>query len=133
MYIYLLVQMIALSTHTHIYTRFVNLDYLITCKTKGVCCVALNFVSTNLLAIIPCDQRAHLVMNEQTEVIKILRESECFGLSSLNVKRVFVVMILPVFILFSWLPSIKSVAPFAKLANYFMLFAICGVIYYAGR
>lgn len=90
----------------------------------GVCCVALNFVSTNLLAIIPCDQRAHLVMNEETENIKILKESECFGLPSNNVKRVFVVMILPIFILFSWLPSIKSVAPFAKVANYFMLIPI---------
>jgi hypothetical protein len=135
------------------------------CLTQlGVCCVMLSFVATNLLAVAPCEVRAHLlthhtgggggegsssydsggegsyggvygygggggdsgmaeavVVGGDSTTLEIVHESACFGLRLLPAKRVFIALVLPVFIALSWLPSINALAPLAKVANFFML------------
>ena len=106
---------------------------VVTFAQLGVCCVMVNFCATNLLAILPCDSRNVIVLNEHTGDIKIREEAQCFGMPPLPAKRLLIWLILPIFIALSWLPSIKAIAPLAKAANYFMAFVIASVLFYAAR
>ena len=111
-----------------------SLVSLIVCLTQlGVCCVMINFVATNLLAILPCETESTLIMNPRDETIKILVEPRCFGREELSAKRFLIALIIPIFIGLSWLPSIKALAPLAKVANYFMMLTILLVLFYAAR
>jgi amino acid permease len=99
---------------------------VVCCLTQlGVCCVMLNFVATSLLAVAPCEVRAHLVVHLATDSVEIVNESACFGLRLLPAKRVFIALVLPIFVGLSWLPSINALAPLAKIANVFMLVYVC--------
>lgn len=100
----------------------------------AVCCVYVNFVATNLVAIAPCDERSRLVMDPTGSHVKILVEPKCFGMSSvLAQQRAFIALLLPVFCLLSFVPNIKALAPLAGVANFFMVITIGLVIFFAIR
>jgi len=127
-------QLAAVVSGSKFFGSFVSLTVCLT--QLGVCCVMVNFVATNILAILPCETRNRIVVthgNDEEEYIKIIEEPQCFGMEPLPAKRSIIGMVLPVFIALSWLPSMKALAPLAKVANYFMMFTILVIMFYAAR
>jgi len=120
---------IALSLVGPLTAKFVSV--CVCCAQLAVCIVFVSLISTNLAAVAPCAEKAHLVMDEHTEQIIIMREPDCFGLSPLALKRVMIVMVMPILMALSWLPSIRTLAPLANVANVLMLVTIFLVLFYS--
>ena len=94
----------------------------------AVCCVYMNFVATNLMAVAPCDKRARLTMDPTGQHVKVLVEPACFGMHSmLSIQRTFIALLLPVFVVLSFVPNIKALAPvsLALLALHLSLVTLC--------
>ena len=53
--------------------------------------------------------------------------------SMLSQQRAFIALLLPLFMVLSFVPSIKALAPLANIANVFMVVTILLVLFYAAR
>jgi hypothetical protein len=94
------------------------------CFTQlSVCCVFVNFVATNLLAVLPCAVGARAVEKHggsdgwhdhgvapwhRNSALETISEPRCFGLAPLPAKRLLIAAVLPVFVGLAWIKSMKT-------------------------
>lgn len=101
-----------------------NLVAMVACFTQlSVCCVTMNFVAANVLAILPCDTVSRAIEKHgksdgwhdhgvahlhRSSALEYITEPHCFGLDPLPAKRVLIAAVVPVFMVLSWIQNMKT-------------------------